>query len=1165
MTRKAAGSPPPHSAPGDQDQDWGCERERGRDRRGRSRDPAPQAGWAHPGHPRGRPPQRDPSPPALETPAPTPGREHRRRGPGPPSQDGDAVSYQEVVALAGDRKPQNPIQDNMENYRKLLSLGVQLAENDGHSHLTHGHPSRSRRGAHPSTSRGVKAAPEARKPAHRRGICEDESSHGVIMEKFLKDVSRSPRPGRARECGGRPLGPPRWPDQGRKGLPPPQREPRPQARGSGRHALAGGGFPSHCSLAPQRRVLERKRRYHLDPDAKGPGQEQGGCARKRPTVGGEPGQLRRQKARSREGLYGLQDGGDAFRPRPDLGEPLKTPAWKNLYGGRGRGREQAGGQGGPCADSQRSHTITRPPEDGEDQRAFATGASPAGARVAPAKEAKCEEEPRALSVIHSPSAGAQRSRGAGAPGRLNVTAGPSSQSAAAAPRDGRPGGERERPGILRPAALQGPRTHGGAGPIAQGGEKAGACACPSEVSGKRQDSRCAESPPRGSAGDGRTGGVARSLSPLQPREGLVGETGELKKDSASPAPSPQGLGHQKARAKRKNIEQGGPGACGSPSPRPRERAHECRVCGVSFALSAELAEHQKVHGRKCTVGETRGPSVICSLASASPQMSHVPRLAQARDPGPAVQANSPTEPARAGPTEQLAPRECRERGVHFTTLEGPGAHQKVYGGEQVHGGGLLGASVQGTGREGALQEEQPPQVELGEPHGDGDGDEDDDAIYGCGDCGLGFADRADLKDHQKVHSRVYPADARTPPRTVARLPRVSEYQQDLTGEQLYECPACGESFVHSAFLFEHQKIHEQDQFYGFRRLDEPFLRPLILGPRRPRAPQKVPRALTPLHCQVCGQDFIHASLLVEHMQAHPRARLPALGQPSEDTTGPSLALAELQRSQAEEKQHECETCGAAFLSRAALREHLHVHRRGQPYAYGASFVHASFLTEPPKRDMPFFECKDCGETFVHNTVLLRHQKLHLEEEDAAVSQEAEANVLVPREVLCIQGSSVEAAEPEVEAAEPAGEARGPGGEAEQPHDGDADEPDGAGILDPEERAEEPEGDADEPDGAGVHDPEEAGGAQEAQGDGPSCGQPEGTLLPLPACGQRLPAHAGVIMFEPARVSGEGSRCRASTSSGDGGGAGSGRFRCPICGQLFRDRLSLARHQDAHTG
>lgn len=35
----------------------------------------------------------------------------------------EAVLYQDMVALTEDHKPQNPIQDNMENYRKLLSLG----------------------------------------------------------------------------------------------------------------------------------------------------------------------------------------------------------------------------------------------------------------------------------------------------------------------------------------------------------------------------------------------------------------------------------------------------------------------------------------------------------------------------------------------------------------------------------------------------------------------------------------------------------------------------------------------------------------------------------------------------------------------------------------------------------------------------------------------------------------------------------------------------------------------------------------------------------------------------------------------------------------------------------------------------------------------------------
>ncbi|XP_037373125.1 paternally-expressed gene 3 protein [Talpa occidentalis] len=1410
MTRKAAGSPPPHPAhrDRDRDRDWGGERERGRDRRARSRDRTPQARWPHTGHPRGRPPQRDPSPPELETPAPTPGREHRLRGPGPPPQDADAVSYQDVVALAGDRKPQNPIQDNMENYRKLLSLGVQLAENDGHSHLTHGHPSRSWRSAHPSTSRGLKAVPDAKKPAHRRGICEDESSHGVIMEKFLKDVSRSPRPGRARECSGRPPGPPRWPDQDRSGLPPPPREPLTRARGLGGHALAGG-FPFHASLVSKRRALERKRRYHLDADGQGAPHDQGGCPRKRPAACGEvrksasssslgapasagpqppdpsalphvcdecgrcfrvvsglvehqilhtresldeygesfthsvavsqaqkrraaarserkgwgcasgestgpaerrrahvreppaerqdgereepfvpgppfgelqrvfgpdkfyecqvcresflhssaladhqkahgkgplpdgreegrgdafrpsptlselqkmhgkdrvyackvcgeafphgsslrehrqahargkpsdgqgqpyeetfvPGQKRRQKTHSKEKFYDCQDGGEAFRPSPDPGERPKTPSWKTLYEGRGWGHELPGAPSGACADSQRSHTIARAPEDGEGERAFVTSARPAPAQTGPVNGSAPERKPRALPGPPGlPSADGQRSHSAGGPRRLDVLDEPCGQSTAAmappsgCPGESGPGGEAcERPVVLHLAALQCPQSRGGAEPVQKDGEKAGASAGPPGPRGERQEALGGESP---------SAGVARE-APTEPQEGLAGEAGGSEKDRASPAPDSQVRGHQKARAKKKNIEQGGHGAPeaqplrpGAPrTSRPRERAHECRACGASFALGAELAAHHKTHGPK-PAGGGSGLAVPRGVAPALPQTSYAlePEL-------------------RAGPAEpapQPAAGECRECGARFASLEGLRAHQKVYAGEKIHARRLFGnPGVQGAGRAGPPREE-PPRGEPGQQagagqeggeDGEGEDDEDGDSIYGCGDCGLGFADRADLRDHRKVHSREYPVGAREPARTEPRGPRVSEYQRDHAGEQLYECPACGESFLHSSFLFEHQKVHEQDPFYGFRRLDEPFLQPLILQPRRPRAPRRAPRAGTSLECQVCGQDFVHASLLMEHMRVHPGASLPDAGQPSEDAAGPGLALTELQRSQTEEKQHECKMCGEAFLSRAALREHTKTHKRGEPYEYGASFVHTSFLTEPPRRGLPFYECKDCGESFIHNTVLTKHQKLHLEEEAATAAQEAEANVLVPREVLRIRGSGVQAAQPEVEAAEPDGEAGGPDGEAaepdreaEQPHTGDADEPDGAGIEDPEESAEEPEGDADEPDGAEFHDPEEAGDPEVVPG-GEPCqgrGEPGETAPPQAAWGPPLTAQVGVVVLEPRKVSGEGSRSSAGAGDRDGAGSG-GRFRCDVCGQLFCDRLDLARHQDAHTG
>ncbi|KAF6288750.1 paternally expressed 3 [Rhinolophus ferrumequinum] len=147
MSRKGAESPPPRPT-------YFC-REWDRDRRGRSRDLEFRDHWPYTRSPRSRFPQRDRSLPVMEKTFAME-RGHRRRDfmMDYESRSQDAVSYQDVVDLTEDREPQNPIQDNMENYRKLLSLGVQLAEDDGHSHMTQGHSSRSKRSAYPSTSRG---------------------------------------------------------------------------------------------------------------------------------------------------------------------------------------------------------------------------------------------------------------------------------------------------------------------------------------------------------------------------------------------------------------------------------------------------------------------------------------------------------------------------------------------------------------------------------------------------------------------------------------------------------------------------------------------------------------------------------------------------------------------------------------------------------------------------------------------------------------------------------------------------------------------------------------------------------------------------------------------------------------------------------------------------
>uniref|UniRef100_A0A8C3WC44 Paternally expressed 3 n=1 Tax=Catagonus wagneri TaxID=51154 RepID=A0A8C3WC44_9CETA len=1395
MSHRAAESPPPRSAHWERDRDWDQEH-----RRGRSRDLEPRDRWPYARTPRSRLPQRDLSLPLVERKAFAKGREHKRRDSvvGHEGRSQDAVSYQDVADLTEDQKLQNPIQDNMENYRKLLSLGVQLAEDDGHSHMAQGHSSRLRRSACPSTSRGLQTTPETKKSAHRRGICEEESSHGVIMEKFIKDVSRSSRSGRARGPGARPQRFPRRPDGGWKEASVSKREPATQERAYEGGAFGGRGFHCNSSLVSKKRVLERKRRYHFDTDGKGPVQDQRGCARKRPfecsevrkaasvgslgapalpgsppldlgampyvcdecgrsfgvisefvehqimhtreslyeygesfihsvavsevqksqeggkrfeckecgetfnrsaalaehrktharepLVGGQgeegeepfmpsptfselqkiygkdkfyeckvcketflhssalidhqrvhgrddrasergspslselqrmygrerlyecrvcgetfhhsaalrehqklhtrgnplenkgrvceetfvPGQSlkRRQKTYSKERLCDFAAIGGPFGQGSHLVEQQKIRSRKNLF--EGRGYEKAGVHGVPFPESQKSHTITRPPENEEDERAFPVSSKPAGSREATSAERSATPS--------SAFAAAQRSHSAAGPSRARVLAESAVQSSGVMePRRVHAGGSSLERRMLESsvihslAALKPPRGRG-ASELLGGGKKGEPS---THLSGHRdqQGVPAREGPDEGGLENISKGLVAHGASQAQQQESLSGEgPSSVQKDGEPSDPKASAREHQKARAKKKNIERRDHGTpvihslrFGRPHTfRPREKLCDCPECGESFVRSFDLTEHQKIHGRKKPSGSKNYlRSVIRSLASADPQTSY------------------------AG--QPAARSECKECGECFATGEELGAHRKIYAREEPHVGKLFGGPViESAGGDGPRPEEPD------EPDEQDDGE---DSIYGCKDCGLGFADRADLRDHQKVHGREYLPDSREYTPSVVHTHSVSEYQRDDTGEQLYECPACGESFVHSSFLFEHQKVHEQDQFYGQRRYEEPFLQPLVLSPRGPGAPRKSPTG-TSLLCQVCGRDFIHCSVLSEDMRVHAADDLPEQGPRGggAGAGGPGVAPEAPQRDRDAEKRYECATCGESFRSQADLREHMRIHEKDEPYDYGASFVHTSFLTEPPRRDSPFYECKDCGKSFIHSTVLTKHQKLHLEEEEAAAAaaQEVEANVLVPREVLRIQGSNVEAAEPEVEAAEPEveaaepnveaaepngeaegpeGEAAEPSGEAEQPDaeaeqpDGDADEPDGAGIEDPEERAEEPEGDAEEPDGVGVEDPEEEGEDHEIQAEEPyyDRGERAEPFTSSSACGEDPKSHARSVTLEAGSVCGENSHHAEHAGTSGSGRADDKYFTCDVCGQVFSDRLSLARHRNSHTG
>ncbi|XP_047384269.1 paternally-expressed gene 3 protein isoform X1 [Sciurus carolinensis] len=1504
MGRGRGESPPPRpgrSSSSDREQEW--------DRRGRSHDVLPRDRWLYTRSPRSRLPQRDLSLPVMAK----RGLEIERDDRGSvdhESRSQDAESYQNIVNLNQDRKPQNPIQDNMENYRKLLSLGVQLAEDDRHSHMTQGHSSRSKRSVYPSTSRGLKSMPEAKKSAHRRGICEDESCHGVIMEKFIKDVSRGPTSGRARESADRPQRLPRVSDDNWKDASFNRRESVIQERGAEGSAFRGG-FRFNSSLVSRKRVLERKRRYRPDTV-----HDHKGCARKKPfdcgsemrkamslsspsglsapsfsepqpvgfgpmayvcdecgrsfsvisefvehqimhtrenlyeygesfihsvavsevqksQAGGKrfeckecgetfnksaalaehrktharecradrreqqeaampsptfselqkiygkdkfyecrvcretflhssaliehqkihnrgnsgedkgnehepererehretfmpsaalsefqkmynkekiyeckvcgetflhssslkehqkihtrgnpfenkskvceetfiPGQSlkRRQKTHTKERLFNSNDGRDAFMQSSDLHEHQKIHSRKSFF--ESRAYEKCVLHSMPFPESQRSHTITRPPENEEGEKMFTISTSPDGDQRL-ATTAPLHRRP----VTHSfTPAEAQRSHSAVGRSRPKAVAGSTLQSSDAA-RSSCAVSEYERSVIRSLAAPRALKRPSGSG-RSEGDEQGESSSYVSDLDHKRRRILARENPYDGGKNSNYKDSATQSAPYAESQRWLAGEgPSEFKQDGRFSIPSSKVREHQKARAKKKYIEHRGNETSVIHSlhfgelqtVRPREKLYECQECGESFARSSDLTEHQKIHNREKPSGSrTYARSVIRSLAPTDPQTSYAQeRYAEeqarsklrefgqsatvsscfsarqniraqeksygkeTRGPEPHSKEPRAQEPHSEEPrAQELHSGEPRAQEPHSGEPRAQEPHSREPRAQEPHSGEPRAQEPHAQEPRGKEPRGQEPRGQ--EPHGvethgeetsgqtaedaiiqgsdleEGQKDEPDDTIYECQACGLGFADLTDLTSHQDVHSGKSAADRSENTRPQVHTHSIDALQKEFTGEQLFECPKCGESFIHSSFLFEHQRIHEQDQLYSMKGCDDGFISLLPVKPRRNRAAERNPAlAGSAIRCLQCGQGFIHSSALNEHMRHHREDELLEQSEAAEEVLIHGFALTEFQGSEPEEKLFECTICGECFFTAKELGDHHTKVHKDEPYEYGPSYTHTSFLSEPFRKPVPFYECKDCGQAFIHDTVLTKHTVFHPEEEEdeedeedeeeeeeAAAAQEVEANVLVPQEVLRIQGSNIEAAEPEVEAAEPEveaaepeveavepnGEAEGPGGEAAEPHGEaeqpsvDADEPDGAGIEDPEEGAEGPEVDADGPEGLGVGDPEEEGEDEEIQVAEPydSCHECTEAFPHRAASGAPPKAQASMVLLEPAGAPGECSgyiqHASTSTSTGSPEPAGEKRFRCDVCGQLFSDRLSLARHQNSHTG
>ncbi|XP_072218438.1 uncharacterized protein gzf1 [Leuresthes tenuis] len=224
-----------------------------------------------------------------------------------------------------------------------------------------------------------------------------------------------------------------------------------------------------------------------------------------------------------------------------------------------------------------------------------------------------------------------------------------------------------------------------------------------------------------------------------------------------------------------------------------------------------------------------------------------------------------------------------------------------------------------------------------------------DVVYRCETCMQTFANRSNLKIHEKhVHSneRLFACDSCS--KTFKRKKDVVRHQRQVHERNLqHVCPTCGKALSSKAALLLHERTHT---------------------------------GMKPYECTDCGARFTQNSALKMHHRTHTGEKPFACDECEARFTQKHM-LAYHKRSHTGEKPFMCEACGKSFASKEYLRHHSNIHTGFKPYKCeqcGRGFAQRNSLNQHLKihtGERPY-SCKDCDKQFTQLNALQRHRRIH---------------------------------------------------------------------------------------------------------------------------------------------------------------------------------------------